>query len=420
METRIFTKNKLPLTLDYILAGAVSLFILWLPLPRYFDKMILYYLFIAVMTARLWGTGKVTLKPNFLAWPAAGFALASIFGLFHAHYSTWGTLDVLLREVIIPLSLFYLIAAGIQGRQLKLVFAGYFMFCAILPLHALAAARNTFDSGRLLFVSWRDPISLSHSMGVYIVMGMGFLGMAKSRVSRLAGLAVIGSAFYVLLLSGTRGAILPVGFTLLACAFVSDKKLFLVLLAIILISPFLLPQNFRKRNLSVFKLETYTKREGANMSGRFGIWRLSFLALREHWLLGVGSGNDNGMKTLTEYEKKYDLEPGSSVINSAHNTYLQEWLTKGLPGILSILWLMLSIVLKMKANSAVFREKKETSYYLAVASMALLCIAGIGVTACIFDAWRESFLNWVVWIVLGIFVAAVNGVEEERAAALNT
>ena len=77
---------------------------------------------------------------------------------------------------------------------------------------------------------------------------------------------------------------------------------------------------------------------------RLAIWEVNLKAIKDNWLLGVGPSNMNA--TLQDYYKKYDFKFG--IINklNPHNQFLHTILTLGIGGLLILVSLFGSVIIK--------------------------------------------------------------------------
>ena len=78
------------------------------------------------------------------------------------------------------------------------------------------------------------------------------------------------------------------------------------------------------------------------MNMRLAIWDVASKAALDNWMIGVGPSNMN--KTLDRYYERYHFRFGMMDQLNPHNQFLHTWLLLGLPGVLVLVAIVLSLI----------------------------------------------------------------------------
>lgn len=193
-----------------------------------------------------------------------------------------------------------------------------------------------------------------------------------------AGLSLL--FLFIILLTGSRGALLGVFAFVLAFAFFSQKGkrartiigvLALLVLAYYVVLP-LLPEYIQKR---LFNNDSYVKTMNAN-ENRTAFWKLAFTEIfPKHPVLGVGAGC-----TPLWLGRFYSTNRGM------HNTYINMLCEYGVLGLPIFLWMLWSL----------FYEKKKQGKLIELA-----LLTGICVIVFFLDAYPKKYF-WNVLMLLMI------------------
>lgn len=92
-----------------------------------------------------------------------------------------------------------------------------------------------------------------------------------------------------------------------------------------------------------FQLRHNENPNGHSLLQRFAFWKAGIEIIKQHWLLGVGTG-DVQMAFNAEYEKSHSLLLPENRLR-AHNSYLTSWISFGILGFITFL-LMIFMFLK--------------------------------------------------------------------------
>lgn len=152
----------------------------------------------------------------------------------------------------------------------------------------------------------------------YLIVSLGIVLSVVILASRGALLALIGS--------------LAVGFTLVAFSKINRKlliKLGLIFLGVMLFS--VLVFNYLRPN----SLVTITNGQDSNTQSRLFAWKVSGIAIKKHFMFGVGPGN---YALFFEKNRTSEIVGNIGVFDDAHNLFLHLTVNSGIPfGLIFIL-----------------------------------------------------------------------------------
>lgn len=174
------------------------------------------------------------------------------------------------------------------------------------------------------------PTSHAAVYGINMVMTMPFfillLAFCQNNLWKYAGLVVILALLaYNLMLTNTRAVLLQAGITAVACVIAGLYRIKTqhVLLGLIggavLLS--VMPKDIFNRILDP---TNYDLNKSAAMRVRISYWKAGMSILEQHWLLGMGVGNEQEIP-------KY-VQGKSAEKTTVHNTFLQYLLELGIVG----------------------------------------------------------------------------------------
>ncbi|MEI6947678.1 O-antigen ligase family protein [Paraflavisolibacter sp. H34] len=196
-----------------------------------------------------------------------------------------------------------------------------------------------------------------------------------------AEMAAAAFLFLFLLLLGNRNTLIFLGGVLLFFGFrliprIGTRLLFLgsfvlVVTAAVLFNPSFRRQwydlvDFSKENTIQLDQDASLGRGWGGKAIRLTIWKCSMDVLEQHWAAGVGTGDlQDTLQRAYEKRKFYFASRYNSY--NAHNQYLEEFLTRGIAGLLvflaCILWPLLVGI-----------REKDTLYTLYLLCFAFFCI----------------------------------------------
>lgn len=270
----------------------------------------------------------------------------------------WFDLEVKLSLLVFPLVFSTADVSFLNSKHIRLLMRVYIGGCAVGSLlllgHAFTLWREGVDGAfYYMKLSWYFH---SAYLSMYLNFAMGFIAIELLR--RFRALSVFTRTIYFLLLawffvfifllSSKMGMICMVLFAALSSAELvfRQKKIFLGLGLIIV---FLM---FMRAGLHVFSgasarvvhsTESLTGSAAPETSksttDRIDIWKASVDIIKSNIFLGVGTG-DVKDELIRSYKER-NIEHALELKLNAHNQYLQTFMTLGIPGIATLLLMLL-------------------------------------------------------------------------------
>lgn len=185
---------------------------------------------------------------------------------------------------------------------------------------------------------------------------------------------------------------------LLFCFLVNRKSIFFLILLALAAVPFL-PESVLNRILSIFS------GSDESIGSRFPIYRAGLQLFQDHWLMGVGLGDEITTAALdgTNY---YNFSSGFRFVHY-HNTFLQIMVERGLVGLLTFLG---TLIWGAKEGLKRTFGRKDLRYPVcgAIAGLVGMLVCGMGDYI-----WYYPRAMMLFWFVFGILVAAARLAKQE-------
>ena len=241
------------------------------------------------------------------------------------------------------------------------------------------------------------PTSHPAVYGINLVLTIPFffyLLRRHRKVWQRASLVLaLGLIMYNILLTNTRGTFLVAAVTGGLCVWfglfkIRTPHVLAALMALVLLIP-AVPEDIINRTLTP---RNYTMSSAATLRIRLRYWEAGLRILQDHFLFGVGVGNE---KAVPAYMENPDVSA-----QSVHNIYLQVALETGIFGWLSFFGFVGLIFFYVRAAARNLRHRAgwEDEYYLLVAiQTAMLAVLVDGLQL---DVFNFSLKGW--WLMATI------------------
>lgn len=216
----------------------------------------------------------------------------------------------------------------------------FVLLLSIVVVKACGSAEHSF----LWFMMNEDFYHIHHSyMALYILTGLAFLYSELARKDKhdvwqivLAIVCACCLVFFLLCIN-SRAGLLCLIFLMAFCwvhqCFVRKKYRFalicMVIASLVVVgSHFALPDYFRRLSVTIEQVA-----HGDKSDSRFEIMGKAWMVVKDNMLLGVGAG-----------DRMDELAPYYGSLEDAycpHNQYLDVWMATGIPGLLSLLAMLI-------------------------------------------------------------------------------
>lgn len=274
------------------------------------------------------------------------FFVIVTLSMFYTEETNTG-LKVTLR--ILPIFLFaasFLLIEEISKKSLKIILKFYAIGCLIAIIYCFAVALFSYNENPLAitegFTYFTAPLDFHPSyFGVYTIFAfciyislLDFDTLKKKIFICLVWFLLLSFLFFL----RSRAPIIIYLFISLIALFIRIKKI--VLIIALLVFFILIFFNYYE----ILTLISNGRDLGMTIDERFNIWMNSLFVIKENLLVGVGIGD-----TQMVLDKQYFLsgfEKGIDHKYNSHNQFLQTFMSNGLIGLVSLLFIFLLLFQK--------------------------------------------------------------------------
>lgn len=319
----------------------LAIYISQIPFPR--GNASVKSLSLAVVAA-LW-LARMFLEKRFyfhttrLWWPLIIFTsitLLSVIGSIDVGYSVKNIKKYTFTSVF----LFFTVVNNVEGmRDVKTLLLALMVATGVFSILALIdhlMFEPSFGSRLSFHYLDRNLNRFSKFYDIVVPINLAMVWVTKNQIKKLIFMCVFMLSLATIFLMQTRASYIVIFLGLLVIMFVYRKKLFIFMLAVPLVTAFLMPTNMTSRAKEMVNFESYL-RSGGVLHYRIDAWKGALRIISKHPLLGLGVGKSNYGKTAREFQ---DL---TIPYDHAHNTYLQIAVELGLVGLAVFLWLFGSV-----------------------------------------------------------------------------
>jgi O-antigen ligase len=257
------------------------------------------------------------------------------------------------------------------------------------------------------------PTSHAAVYGINLVMTIPFLFYfmreTRSRWGRIAILSALALVLYNVLLANTRAAILLSALVILLCGVRGLYRVTLggvvaAAIAILAVMPFV-PDAVYER---VLDPANYSYERSGTLRIRLEYWQAGLRVAQDHWLSGVGVGNQN---VIPRY-----LTSDGPVATTVHNDYLMTFMEVGLFGWLVFFGFVAIVTWAAfaAARHARARDGPSSRYrFLVACQITLVTVLIYGLQV---DVFHFPLKGW--WLIAGISWSLWRSVRDERPASV--
>jgi putative inorganic carbon (HCO3(-)) transporter len=330
-----------------------------------------------------------------------GFVLINLISIFNSSY-VYESLEGFFGKVMEYVLLYFVIVESINTKkQFRNLIAVMLFTCALIGIDGLFQQFFGFDFMRqreyidFLRASFGNPGHFGAwlSMVIPITLSLFLFGTKKWGNLRVFSGLLSLLLFSCLMLVGKRGPWVAFSGAVLLIGLLRSKKLLIIVLVCILLSPFILPEPWKGRVRSIFSTTNPSNRE------RFGFWKKTIVMIKDRPVFG------HGINTFDSNWPKYRVG-GKAGIYYPHNCYLQMAAETGIIGLGMFIWVMvmlfktsISFLKKMKI------ETEEDRFYQAFG----LGILG-GITGCLIHSFVDNNLYILLlatffWVLVGLSIS---------------
>lgn len=296
---------------------------------------------------------RVKLFRERLPWIAlfASLYLFHLIGMIYSENQQHGWLDVEIKMSLFLMPVIILSTPRLDAQAFKIILRAFLYGCLLAVVFSYGNAfyqylgdgdNSHFYYAELAIFHHPTYYSMYLNLAVIILIGMIFERQNKIRIDHFVMLAFFIITIYQL---ASRAGILALGgillFTFVYYVFPRLKwvKSFLALLATFAVAAIVIyNSNFVLQRFDAARQAVVEQKEelkDASSAIRLSIWEAAIPPIKEHWLLGVGTGDVKDV--LMEAYEAAGLDQAKRKRLNAHNQYVQVQLALGLPATLVML-----------------------------------------------------------------------------------
>ena len=297
---------------------------------------------------------------------------------------------------------------------------------AVLLYAAVQLRDRTVGGGRWDPVAWRNwpsedavwstlgnPNHLAAFVAVLLPVGLALLVLARTALARGCTAVVVAALLVVLVVVSSRGALLGGGAAVLATAVWLRPEIRARRRAVLLFGGALLAV---ASTLAVVVVSAGpgSRDPGALLEHDVGttvhlraeLWRTAWRMAWEHPVLGVGPDGFAPSFDAFSGERFVEVYGPGLVATDPHNVFLAHLATRGFPGLVAFLYLLLAAAVRLRAGLGRERRPAAGSLHRRVDEERVLRAAVAGallahVVAASFNR-REITVDFCFWLLLGL------------------
>ncbi|MFH1867659.1 MAG: O-antigen ligase family protein [Candidatus Omnitrophota bacterium] len=244
----------------------------------------------------------------------------------------------------------------------------------------------------------------SNDFGAYLIVVISvllslFFSKSRNIKERILLIILISTAGWSLAATSSRGAWLGFIIAVLFLAMMKSKRLFGIMLLLLVLSPVLLPGSVKSRFMDLLKVDSV----GGTVWERKKLWSGTLAMVKQHPILGFG------VNTYTKNFPKYKPKDYPDV-RYTHNSYLHMAAEIGVVGSSIFLIFLASVIASSLRNMSNFKKglSRDLSFGLLAGTIGFL--AHCGVDTHLYSVTLAAFL----FLCLGVIAAFRNLSYDER------
>lgn len=239
--------------------------------------------------------------------------------------------------------------------------------------------------------TFNNPNILGEYLIMMIPLGLAALWYRKKPFYKIVFMGMLALMGICMILTFSRGAWLGLLLALVSFFVVRDKRLFILLLVVLLIMPVVLPQSIMNRFTSIGNMQD------TSSSYRMSILMGSLRMAQDYWVSGIGLGS----QAFKAIYPKYSLAAAYAL--HSHNIYLQVILETGIAGALIFALLIIVFIRAMLSQQG--RAKDRFLSTLMIAACA--GVGGYLVQGLVENIWYNYRVLLTFWVMLALGVSAL-------------
>lgn len=275
-----------------------------------------------------------------LTWSVVAFLAVYLLSKFYFH-TPWDVIDNPSRTLLAIITCWVFLHVAPDPRRL-------WRGISVALIGALViVCYQRFGLGETRPSAWVQPIAFANMVAM-----LGLIGFAREGTGVRAGVLAWGNvacAALILIVNGTRGAMLAMLLTMLPMLFVRYPRLkitsFLLatgLIVLLAIGSYFVPDSPVTERLDQVRVDVQQFEHGnagTSIGARLKMWEIAAGSIAVHPLMGVGVGQFAEILHASPFCAQLQTSPCN--LEHAHNDMVEAAATTGLPGLVVVLALFL-------------------------------------------------------------------------------
>ncbi len=326
-----------------------------------------------ILTVIFWGQRQnawENIKREPVVFALGSWTLLYLLGLLYSENMADAQRRLMIKSMFLLMPIALVVAYPTIGqrrlKQVLLLAPSLFALLCLIRASLRFFGEGDFQYDTAVFMYYRLSAWIMHPNYMMLVIGSGVIIAWWERINNrpiFTKTADEGLWWFLLIFSGIflqarTGFVILIALLTIAAIWrlhatlKSYWKSFIIYPLVALTLVFSLPNEFGKRYLVNVSTEFIPDdNKDTSLSGRLVIWNMCLKCWKEALVFGHGSGD--AVWRLHEIYKENDFYSGIKDKYNCHNQYLETAIAFGLPGLLVILLLPLSILVYYRKNAAV-------------------------------------------------------------------
>ncbi|MCH8546714.1 MAG: O-antigen ligase family protein [Cryomorphaceae bacterium] len=398
---------------------AVILLMLWLSMGlKESINSAFNILFIAL--AIFWGNRQNTwkqVKQQPIVFALGAWTLLYLIGLLYSDNIADAQRRLMIKSMflILPIALIaaYPMIGQRRWKQILVIAPSLFALMCLIRASIRFLGEGTFQYDTAVFMYYRLSAWIMHPNYMMLIIGSGVIVLWWERINKkqIFTTAIDNTLWWFLLifsglfLQARTGFIILIALLIIAGVWRLRQELkrywksFIIYPVVALVLILSLPNEFGKRYLVDVSTEFVPdNNKDTSFSGRLVIWNMCMKCWRESLLLGHGPGD--AVWRLHEVYEENEFHSGVKDKYNCHNQYLETAIALGIPGLIVIFLLPLTIFVYYRKRAAV---------------LPLVVFVAMVYGSMCFESIFERHKGVMIVAVVGTALALFSKVDEEKA-----
>lgn len=406
-------------------AGIAYFFILsFFPFDANIIKLLCLLTIIGCWLTKMLSEKKVLFVKTPLTIPILSFFLCSLIASLHSALIQ-DSLGAIVKDYLAYFTIFFCMVNTIQGQeQIRRIVKAMLITCGLVCAYGLYGYYTGIAiRDERLVATFEYHARIAKYISLFLPIAVCLLFHYKNVLTRLYLTILIIVCSFSLILTMNRTSWVAMFVTILFIGFAAQKKLLLcIIVSVCALIVFILPAKFITHAKTITQVNKFLDSHKNNILGdRILCWKASIAIIQDHPWFGIGPGkknfrsvyqqyaetirlkerqlkkeNTNELPEQTKGKKKRRLKDIEK-LSHAHNIFLHIWAEAGTVGLLTFLWLFITIFYASIKAWRLSKAGYEKAFLMGIVA-SLISIFSHGLTDSFWKKPEALFL----WYIIGI------------------